>query len=1010
MTATGSRGASNASPDPFIGRIDETRRFESALHAAAAHRPTVFLVIGEAGVGKSTLVARCGAQARAAGARVVLGNCVQVANAMLPYAPFVEMLRSLVRDLGADELRDLLGAGHSAVAPLAPELAPELAAPDAPEASGARVVDDTAWGQGRLFEAMLSLLDGLGRRQPIVLVVEDLHWADRATLDLLNFLVRNLRDHRVVLIGTERAEVARGASLRAWTAEVQRVPIVERVDLRRFGRAEVVALLTAHLGRAPSAELADEIFRRSEGNAFFAEELLAAERSTPGSFPVTLRDTLLARVEALADDAQRVARAIAVGGGRVEHDLLADVCDLDAPAMLHALDDAVQQHVVVVDGDAYTFRHAAFAEAIYGSLLPGERARLHTAYAVALDAEHRRDDPGAATQRAAHWDAAGDVTRALPATIDAAKVARRQHAPDQSARLWERALELWERVRDPGSVPDVDAFELQCNAAEALNMAGHAPRAAAIVERVLATVDPVAQPHLAGRLHERVGWFRSRSGDEDGALAAYARAIELVPADPPSVERSLALAAWGRALTRRRDIEQALRYCREAVDIAVAAGLADQEGTARHALGQALAAGGDADAALPELVHAANAALQRGDLIELGWTCIHILGVAAQAGRIEAGVRAVLDQADAARRLGLERVVAGLLDCIAAAGYVDLGRWDDAEALMRAVEARGPSGLEVIALHLGRGTLAVRRGDLAGAAEHLHAAHAMTLGVQDGRMNGLVHDGLAELARLEGRLDDARQIVAEGLERIAHTGDDDMIARLCFTGMQVEAMIAEREAAPGAPGAPGAPSADVAANVARLRAIVDRRDPRQAFFVRGAASDASALSALAEADRIEGRASPETWTDAVDAWTRLGVPYGEAFARWRSAEALFAAGRRDDALAELQRAHDRAAALGAAPLLAGIDALARRAHVALTDESQPVATGGADAGLTPRELDVLRLVATGSTNRQIGAELFISEKTASVHVSRILTKLGVSTRGQAAAVARVRGLVDDIDG
>src|SRR4051794_19414808 len=221
----------------FIGRTEEMRRFEAALEATRSGSPHAFLVIGEAGVGKSRLVAQWSAHARDTGARVMVGNCVQLATAALPYAPVVEVLRTLVREAGVDEVRDLLGAGFDAVA----ALVPELGAPVAPSASD-------AWGQGRLFEAVLSLLVRSSEAQPVVLVVEDLHWADHGTLDLVNFVLRNLVDASVIVVGTERAELTRGAPVRAWTAEVARVPIVSRVDLARFDRAEIVALLADILG------------------------------------------------------------------------------------------------------------------------------------------------------------------------------------------------------------------------------------------------------------------------------------------------------------------------------------------------------------------------------------------------------------------------------------------------------------------------------------------------------------------------------------------------------------------------------------------------------------------------------------------------------------------------------------------------------------------------------------------------------------------------------------------
>jgi DNA-binding CsgD family transcriptional regulator len=229
-----------------------------------------------------------------------------------------------------------------------------------------------------------------------------------------------------------------------------------------------------------------------------------------------------------------------------------------------------------------------------------------------------------------------------------------------------------------------------------------------------------------------------------------------------------------------------------------------------------------------------------------------------------------------------------------------------------------------------------------------------------------------------------------------------MINRLCLTGMLAEAAIAESRGA-----TPAAPDDDVMANVQRLIAITEHSASAASWHTNGApAAPASVLTAHAEAKRIAGTASPDDWEKAQAAWAHLKSPYGQALTGSRLAEALLGSGQRDEGARELQAAHEMATGLGAAPLAGEIEALARRAHIGLSR------TGGeaelpSDSGLTPRELDVLRLVVAGHTNRQIGAELFISEKTASVHVSRILTKLGVATRGQAAAQAHLRGLADE---
>jgi DNA-binding CsgD family transcriptional regulator/tetratricopeptide (TPR) repeat protein len=607
-------------------------------------------------------------------------------------------------------------------------------------------------------------------------------------------------------------------------------------------------------------------------------------------------------------------------------------------------------------------------------------------------------------ERATHWYAAGDLERALPATIEAANTARRLHAPEATTTLWERAVALFEELEARGVTPDVDAVALRMAAADAANWSGDTARAIANIERALATVDATAQPHLAGRLQERLGWFRARHGDDDGALAAYERALDLVPESPPSAARAVALAAAGRARSRRYEFDEARALCEAAINVAVASGAEAEEGMARHGFALALAASGDAQAALPEMISATSIALAGGDVIELAWGCVHLLAIGGQAGHIDDAVAAILDLAVNARRLGLERVVAGLLECIAAGGLVELGRFDEAERLLDAVARRGPSGLEVIALHIVRGTLALRRGDFTSAADDLHAARALTLGLRDGRMNGMVFDGLAELARREQRLDDARATVVAGLESIENTGDDDMTARLCLTGIRTEVDVAQRM--------PGQRDATLA-NARRLLDVAESAAYAHTVSRRGTEANASVLTARAEVARMTGGVTPELWETACDAWDATSYPYGAAASRLRLAEVLFEAGRRDDAVTELRRAHEVATALVAAPLVADIDALASRAHVAVGAAASRgpggvAASGEPDVGsLTARELDVLHLVAAGRTNRQIGAELFISEKTASVHVSRILAKLGVSTRGEAAAVARIRGLTGE---
>jgi predicted ATPase len=406
-------GGRVASPT-FVGRVEELDVLEAARMRAATSEPAVVLLGGEAGVGKTRLVAELAARCAAAATRVLCGGCVPVADGALAYAPIVEVLRALVAEFGTDPVRRLIG-------PSWPELARLLPTLGEPQATGPPGQD----AQARLFELLLGLIGRLGEETPLLLVVEDLHWADRSTRDLLAFLVRNLRRERVLLVVTYRSDETGRARPGPYLAELGRAGPVQRLELPRFERAETLAQLSAILGAAPATDLVDAVFARSEGNPFFTEELLAAVRAGSDALPETLRDLLQGRVEALPEPARHVLRAAAVAGRRVPHRLLAAVAGLGDREQTEALRAAVAQQLLVTrfGEDGYEFRHALLQEAVYAGLLPGERARLHATLATAVAAHPDWSSGTAATvaaELAHHWQAAGDLERALPAAIQAA--------------------------------------------------------------------------------------------------------------------------------------------------------------------------------------------------------------------------------------------------------------------------------------------------------------------------------------------------------------------------------------------------------------------------------------------------------------------------------------------------------------------------------------------------------------------------------------------------------------
>ncbi|HEY1279058.1 MAG TPA: AAA family ATPase, partial [Acidimicrobiales bacterium] len=477
----------HGSPRGFVGRSDQLKRFETALAQAATGVPTVFVVTGEAGVGKSRLVEQWLAAADAADAVAMVGHCVQLEHASFPYAPVVEAVRSLVRQRGAAEVRRLLGRGCEAFAELVPELDTGPLGASTPG----------AWGQGQLFEAMLGLLHRLGTESAgrgVVAVIEDLHWADGATLELLNYVVRNVTGSPVVMVLTARDELALGHPLRLWTAELLRVEAVERVSLAGFGRADTADLLTLRAGEPQPAALVEDIYRRSDGNPFLIEELFEVTRRGGAPIMPTLRDTVMGRVGTLTPSARHLLDVVAVGGGRVPSALLETVVDMTPAAWRVALTETTSAPVLVADGDTYGFRHAAFAESVYDAMLVSERTRLHARYAAAIETRPELAGAGSEAQMAAHWLAAGVAERALPAAVGAAEAAERLHAPADALAQWDAALGLLRAGPNLAAQSGLDEVELVASAAEAANRAGRVDRAVDLVRDALVGVDRHAEP------------------------------------------------------------------------------------------------------------------------------------------------------------------------------------------------------------------------------------------------------------------------------------------------------------------------------------------------------------------------------------------------------------------------------------------------------------------------------------------------------------------------------------
>jgi DNA-binding CsgD family transcriptional regulator/tetratricopeptide (TPR) repeat protein len=990
-------GGRVASPT-FVGRLEDLQTLEAARVRAANTEPAVVLVGGEAGVGKTRLIAELTSRCAADGTRVLAGGCVPVGDGALPYAPIVEALRVLLGDVGVGAVRELVGPSWPELARLAPGLGEPQSSP-----TGEAV-------QARLFELLLGLLGRLGEQAPLVLVVEDVHWADRSTRDLLAFLVRNLRWERVLLVVTYRSDETGQARLGPFLAELARDSSVERIELPRFQRPEVVAQLTGILGAAPDAELVDAVFVRSEGNPFFTEELVAARQAGASALPETLRDLLQGRVERLSEQAQHVLGVAAVAGRRVPHGLLDAVAGLGHRQLARALREAVDQQLLVTQPgwDGYEFRHGLLQEVVYAGLLPGERTRLHSAYARALTARPGLADGSpavAAAELAAHWEAAGDFPHALPAVVQAGRAAARSHAFPEAHRAYERALELWTRVPEPESRTGVDQIELLTRAAETAGFAGRPNRALMLLTRALDGVDPAAEPMRAALLHMRLGDQSWVAGNEPGCLAALADAVRILPPGP-STERARVLAnsaQWLMMAGRHRD---AIARATEALEVARTVGARAEEGHALDILGSCTYD-------TKPLVEARRIAEEVGNAEGIARAYLNLSAVLSNDGR----ERDALDNNQrglaAARELGIERAIGSYLAADLALNLYYLGDWPESERVIaQALEREATAAPR---LYCFRALLAVGRGDFESARKDLTLAKQLSPGLYE-QVGPL--PGLAELAIWEHHYDAARAAVDEGLGVLAELGTDHeqpaqefglFTLELCTLGLRAEADQAELAQARRS--AAGVNEAERRAE--SLLATVHATTGQQGQAATTKHAWLPSYTALAEAEysRLKGRSDPQLWQQTAESWERLELPYLAAYAHFREAEALLAAKAPRTSIDLVIRAvHHTTLVLGAMPLQRELESLARRGRVRLNEqvttvaEPEPSPSTVASLGLTQRETEVLVLLAEGWTNRQIGQELFITAKTASVHVSRILAKLGVAGRGEAAAVAHRLGL------
>jgi DNA-binding CsgD family transcriptional regulator len=981
----------------FVGRSAELTALRGALHRAADGLGSVAVVSGDAGIGKSRLVAELAAAARGDGATVLVGECLPLGDGELPYGPVVTVLRSLARERGTDALTGLAGAGHDQLA----RLLPELGVP-APEGS-----------QTRLFGQLLTVLTSAARGDPpLLLVIEDLHWSDRATRDFLTFLVRSARHEPIALVVTCRTDDPAGHPDAATFAhELERNPQALRLSLAPLARAEVLEQVTAIRDEAPEAVLIDRLVERAEGNAFFTEELLAAGDGRD-ALPDSLRQALLLRFAGCSDDTCQVLHMTAVAGREIEHELLETIVPLGEPRLTAALREAVDGQILVHPRGStrYAFRHALLSEAAYSDLLPGERRRMHETIA---DAVERRPSLGgspsvAAAMVAHHWHEAGRPSRALTASIEAALAAERVYASGEALVHYDRALALWDAAA-PEAAPELDRIGILCAAADAASRVGEGERAVELDREAVSRIGD-ADATAAAIARAQLGRHLWEAGCGDDGLPELHRAAELMP-PVPTAERAQVLASEAQLLLLCHRFAAAETRSREALSLARSLGARDVEAHVLNTVTASLTYAGRGEAAVAAANEALSIARELSLVAEIGRAYVNGSDALEYAGQVQASLAMAREGVDVCRELGVDGFFGDCLRGEIGGRLLRSGCWDAAAEVLDELLGNGPTG---IGAGNGYGHLALLYAMRGEHARMLEAADRGEhfVGLSGGSM------WLAPLAEARitgelwaGRPAEAATIVDTFLDSVA--GGESALSTIRIYELGVRA---EAETALGAVGD------ELACARARVRSgeLLRRADsliaPLQTTPTRVCASR---QAAAAERTRLDagGADAPAAWEQVARLWSECDDAYQVAYARLRRAEAtLTAGGQRRWAQRDARDAYATALRLGARPLADAIEALARRARLDLGTGPRD-GTGGIDAEsrhqalqrleLTPRELEVLALVGEGMTNPQIAAELFISDKTASVHVSRILAKLSVPNRAAAAAAAQRLGVRRD---
>lgn len=961
----------------MVGREVELAQLVEAFESSKNGEPRAVIIRGEAGIGKTRLIDEflTLVEGRDDGGRIVVatGQCIDLGTIGAPFTPIRRMLHELHAGFGDEAFRAALG-GAATLATIG-TLVPEL---------GAEAPSHLNGGASYVAEAIERTIERLSAEAHIVIVLEDLHWVDTATLDLLKTLVATLRGSHVTLIATYRTDyVGRAHPLRAVVAELVRSRAVSCINVARLG-IDGVGILAQELGGGTlTTDQVDTVLARSEGVPFFVEELI---RLCDQPLPETLRDVVLARYERLSSLAKGVVGVLAVGGVHLDHHTLQRAWPLSEGDLAQALREAVADGIVASDGDGYTFRHALIREAVYDDLLPQERATAHRAIAGILQSLVDNGRTDLAGTVAEHWLAVHDAGRAFDAIVIAGARARADFAPETAARLGERLLALWPAVDDPEGRAGESSAGVAARIADDYVDGARSHAAMRIAESGLAAAPQGALIERA-RLHlAAADAFFSDTGK---TAVAHLESIEALLGgleDPQArgllarARSMLAFVASGR--------EQKLTLANEALVLAEGTDDVDTLSSVLRRRATVLQQLGDHEGSLAATRRSFELSPVGSSTRLIGYInmCDALRVMGRFADSIDIGFEGLAEAVESGQERGYGTSLhANLADTLIAVGRVDEGL---AHARRASTLLRGESARWLAVVAIAEAWVGVWSDDLETYEKVCEDIRPTRAG-----LTGLIEDAVywqvLALDAAAARATTGRTVVGTALlaDAVAQAtslfldeieAQPEMCRELLVSGGRALAALAQA-------GQSGDPR--LAARLEEIRAIVERDHVAKPYalvgeaFLREASGDPRALDSWRAAVLLA-----ETGSSPV------GVPVRIVHeARFRLALALSASGQRAEAIALLRRVMEEAPHHG-------IGLVARWARAALTRLG---AGGAAPSGpfdeLTARELEVLALVAEGLTNRDIGARLYMSPKTASVHVSAILAKFGARNRAEAAA-------------